>query len=165
MTVVTIYDKGNVFSPSVLDIDEKTIIDQFLSGIKTIAAISLATNYPTIASVTHSLVNGYKNLVSIALVTDYMFEGAQKAKDYLENRSLHLHLPFFDSLRDVLTCCLLLDQPKHLLLLLPPLLPLRLLLLPLLLKSQNPRRMKMKISDLISSDVGFYFHSVFAIIS
>lgn len=85
MTVQMIYDNGNIFAPSVLDIDEKTLIDNFLSGIKTIAAISLATNYPTLASVTHSLVNSYKNLISIALVTDYMFEGAQKAKDYLEN--------------------------------------------------------------------------------
>ncbi|PLW21941.1 hypothetical protein PCASD_07623 [Puccinia coronata f. sp. avenae] len=85
MTVVSIYDNGNVFSPSVLDIDEKTLIDQFLSGIKTIAAISLAINYPTVASVPHSLVNSYKNLIAIALTTDYMFEGAQKAKDYLDN--------------------------------------------------------------------------------
>jgi len=85
MTVVSIYDNGNVFSPSVLDVDEQTLIDQFLSGIKTVAAISLATNYPTLASVTHSLVNSYKNLIAIALTTEYIFEGAQKAKDYLEN--------------------------------------------------------------------------------
>merc|ERR1712137_508013 len=85
MTVVSIYDNGNVFSPSVLDVDEQTLIDQFLSGIKSLAAISLATNYPTLASVTHSLVNSYKNLIAIALTTEYIFEGAQKAKDYLEN--------------------------------------------------------------------------------
>lgn len=85
MTVVSIYDNGNVFAPSVLDIDESTLISQFLSGIKTIAAVSLAINYPTVASVPHSLVNSYKNLIAIALTTDYMFEGAQKAKDYLDN--------------------------------------------------------------------------------
>ncbi|MBW0524744.1 hypothetical protein O181_064459 [Austropuccinia psidii MF-1] len=85
MTVVSIYDNGNIFSPTVLDVDEQTLIDHFLSGIKTIAAISLAANYPTIASVPHSLVNSYKNLIAIALTTDYMFEGAQKAKDYLDN--------------------------------------------------------------------------------
>jgi len=85
MTVVQIYDQGNIFSPEVLDIDEKDLVDRFLSGIKTIAAISLALNYPTIVSVTHSLVNAYKNLISIALVTDYSFEGADKVKEYLEN--------------------------------------------------------------------------------
>lgn len=78
MTVVQIYDQGNAFAPDVLDVDEKDLIDRFMSGIKTIAAISLALNYPTIASVTHSLVNSYKNLIAIALATEYTFEGAEK---------------------------------------------------------------------------------------
>jgi len=85
MTVVQIYDQGNVFSPEVLDIDEQVLIDRFLSGIKTIAAISLALNYPTIVSVTHSLVNAYKNILAIALTTEYSFEGAEKIKEYLAN--------------------------------------------------------------------------------
>ncbi|KAI5990216.1 60S acidic ribosomal protein P0 [Pisolithus albus] len=85
MTVVQIFDSGNVFSPSVLDVDEKELIDRFMSGIKSIAAISLALHYPTIVSVMHSLVNSYKNLIAVALVTDYDFEGAEKAKAFLEN--------------------------------------------------------------------------------
>ncbi|KAG1866899.1 ribosomal protein L10-domain-containing protein [Suillus subluteus] len=85
MTVVQIFDSGNAFAPEVLDIDEKVLIDRFMSGIQTIAAISLALNYPTVVSVTHSLVNSYKNLIALCLSTDYMFEGAQKAKEYLEN--------------------------------------------------------------------------------
>lgn len=82
MTVVQIFDSGNVFSPDVLDIDEKDLLDRFLSGVKTIAAISLALNYPTIVSVTHTLVNAYKNLISLALVTEYSFEGAEKVRDF-----------------------------------------------------------------------------------
>ncbi|KAF8896573.1 60S acidic ribosomal protein P0 [Infundibulicybe gibba] len=85
MTVVQIFDQGNTFSPDVLDVDEKELIDRFLSGIKTIAAISLALNYPTIVSVIHSLVNSYKNLISISLATEYTFEGAEKVKEYLAN--------------------------------------------------------------------------------
>jgi len=85
MTVVQIFDQGNAFAPSVLDVEEKDLIDRFLSGIKSIAAISLALNYPTIASVSHSLVNSYKNLLAIALATEYTFEGAEKAKEYLAN--------------------------------------------------------------------------------
>ena len=50
----------------------------FLSGIKSIAAISLALKYPTIVSVSHSLVNSYKNLLAITLATEYTFEGAEK---------------------------------------------------------------------------------------
>jgi large subunit ribosomal protein LP0 len=78
MTVVQIFDQGNVFSPDVLDVSTDELIDRFLTGVKTIAALSLALNYPTIVSVTHSLVNAYKNLLAIALVTDYTFEGAEK---------------------------------------------------------------------------------------
>ncbi|KAF9048455.1 60S acidic ribosomal protein P0 [Panaeolus papilionaceus] len=85
MTVVQIFDQGNIFSPDVLDVDEQELIDRFLSGIKTVAAISLALNYPTIVSVTHSLVNAYKNLLAIALSTDYSFDAADKIKEYLAN--------------------------------------------------------------------------------
>jgi len=85
MTVIQIYDRGNAFPSSVLDVNEQELVDRFLSGIKTIAAISLALNYPTIVSVTHSLVNAYKNLIAVALTTEYTFEGAEKIKEYLEN--------------------------------------------------------------------------------
>jgi len=85
MTVVQIFDQGNAFAPEVLDIDEKELLDRFLSGIKTIAAISLALRYPTLVSVTHTLVNAYKNLLAVALATEYTFDGAEKIKEYLEN--------------------------------------------------------------------------------
>jgi large subunit ribosomal protein LP0 len=85
MTVVQIFDQGNAFAPDVLDVDEKELLDRFMSGIKSIAAISLALKYPTIVSVTHTLVNSYKNLIAIALATEYTFEGAEKAKEYLAN--------------------------------------------------------------------------------
>jgi len=85
MTVFQIYDKGNIFSPDVLDIDEQELVDRFLSGIKTIAAISLALNYPTIVSVSHTLVNAYKNILAISLATDYTFEASEKIKEYLAN--------------------------------------------------------------------------------
>lgn len=78
MSVVMIYDNGNCFESSVLDIDEKELVDRFLLGIKQVAAISLALNYPTLASVSHSLVNAYKNLIAVSLATEYEFEGSAK---------------------------------------------------------------------------------------
>jgi len=87
MTVVQIYDQGQAFAPSVLDIEESTLITQFLSGIKTIAAISLALNYPTLASVAHSLVNSYKNVLAVSLATEYTFDGSEKVKAYLADPS------------------------------------------------------------------------------
>ncbi|KIP11192.1 hypothetical protein PHLGIDRAFT_158971 [Phlebiopsis gigantea 11061_1 CR5-6] len=78
MTVVQIFDGGNVFPPDVLDISDQELLDRFTSGIKTIAAISLALNYPTLVSVAHSLVNAYKNLLAVSLATEYTFDGAEK---------------------------------------------------------------------------------------
>ncbi|KAL9714276.1 ribosomal protein P0 (A0) (L10E) [Leucoagaricus gongylophorus] len=85
MTVVQIYDSGNVFSPQVLDVSEDELIDRFLTGIKTIASISLALHYPTLVSITHSLVNSYKNVLAVSLGTEYTFEGSEKIKEYLAN--------------------------------------------------------------------------------
>jgi len=85
MTVVQIYQDGQIFSPEVLDIDSSELVDRFLKGIKTIASISLALNYPTIVSVVHELVNAYKNLLGVSLATEYTFEGSEKIKEMLEN--------------------------------------------------------------------------------
>jgi len=85
MTVVQIFDSGNTFSPEVLDVEEEELVNRFLSGIKTIAAISLALKYPTIVSVTHSLANAFKNLLAVSIATEYTFEGSEKVKEYLAN--------------------------------------------------------------------------------
>jgi large subunit ribosomal protein LP0 len=78
MSVVQIYDNGQTFGSEVLDVEEKVLVERFQLGIKQIACISLALNYPTIASVSHSLVNAYKNLLAVSLATDYEFEGSAK---------------------------------------------------------------------------------------
>jgi len=87
MTVIQIFSEGTSFPPSVLDIEEESLITQFLSGIKTIAAISLAAHYPTRASVPHSLVNGYKDVLSVAIAIDYQFPLAEKVFAYLADPS------------------------------------------------------------------------------
>lgn len=78
MTVVQIYDNGQTFGSDVLDVDEKVLLGNFAAGVKQMATISLALNYPTIASVMHTVVNGYKNLIAVSLATEYEFEGSAK---------------------------------------------------------------------------------------
>ena len=56
-----------------------------MSGVAQVASLSLASGYPTLASVPHSIVNAYKNVLAISIGTDYTFELAQKVKDYLAN--------------------------------------------------------------------------------
>lgn len=78
LTVVQVYDNGTVFHPSVLDIEEDSLVAQFVAGIKNIAAISLQIGYPTVASVPHSIINSYKNLLAVSIATEYTFPGAEK---------------------------------------------------------------------------------------
>jgi len=85
MTVLQVFSDGNAFAPSVLDIEESSLIEHYLSGIKTVAAISLAAHYPTPASIPHSLVNAYKELLAVAVTIDYKFPLASKTFEYLEN--------------------------------------------------------------------------------
>ncbi|CAO3563225.1 unnamed protein product [Mortierella alpina] len=87
LVVVQVYDQGTVFHPTVLDIEEETLVAHFVTGIKNIAAISLQIGYPTVASVPHSIINSYKNLLAISIATEYSFPGAEKIKAYLADPS------------------------------------------------------------------------------
>ncbi|KAF9936630.1 ribosomal protein P0 (A0) (L10E) [Mortierella antarctica] len=87
LVVVQVYDQGTVFHPTVLDIEEETLVAHFVAGIKNIAAISLQIGYPTVASVPHSIINSYKNLLAVSIATEYSFPGAEKIKAYLADPS------------------------------------------------------------------------------
>jgi large subunit ribosomal protein LP0 len=85
LEILAVYDDGSVFEPSVLDISEADLLSRFQAGINNVAAVSLAAQYPTLVSIPHSIINGYKNALSIALTTDYTFPAAQKVKDFLSD--------------------------------------------------------------------------------
>ena len=85
LTVVQVYDKGQVFPATILDITDDELIGHFVSAINTIASISLAAGYPTLPSVGHSVVNHYKNVLALSIATDYTFEGSEAIKDRLAN--------------------------------------------------------------------------------
>jgi large subunit ribosomal protein LP0 len=85
MGVSQIYDDGQTFDASVLDIEESQLLKAFTTAINTIATISLATGYPTLPSVIHSLVNSYKNVLAVAIETDYSWEGIEELKDRIAN--------------------------------------------------------------------------------
>ena len=73
LTVVQVYDKGQVFPATILDITDDELIGHFVSAINTIASISLAAGYPTLPSVGHSVVNHYKNALALSIATEYTF--------------------------------------------------------------------------------------------
>ncbi|EOD52206.1 60s acidic ribosomal protein p0 [Neofusicoccum parvum] len=85
MNVAQIYDNGQTFDSSVLDIEESQLLKTFGQAITTIASISLALNYPTLPSVMHSVVNAYKKVLSVAVETDYSWEAIEELKDRIAN--------------------------------------------------------------------------------
>ncbi len=85
LEVLEVYDKGAMYPSAVLDITNETLEAKFMSGVAQVASLSLASGYPTLASIPHSIVNAYKNVLAISIGTDYTFELAQKVKDYLAN--------------------------------------------------------------------------------
>merc|ERR1712213_45480 len=87
LLIENVYDSGTIFSPAILDITNEDIIARFMTGVRNIAAISLQIGYPTAASVPHSLINGFKKLLAIAVETDIDFEEANQTKEYLKDPS------------------------------------------------------------------------------
>jgi len=87
LKILQVYDSGTVFDPEILDITPEDLRSKFLEGVRNVAALSLAIGYPTVASAPHSIVNGLKNLIAVAVETDITFKAAEMAKEYLKDPS------------------------------------------------------------------------------
>lgn len=85
MGIAQVYDQGQTFPASVLDVGEEQLLASFTKCITTIASISLAMSYPTTPSVVHSIVNSYKNLISVALETEISWPAIEELKDRVAN--------------------------------------------------------------------------------
>jgi len=85
LAVQKVYDNGSVYDPKILDLKDEDLLKAFMAGVSNIAALSLAANYPTMASIPHSIINGYKNVLAIAIGTEYTFPLADKVKEAMKN--------------------------------------------------------------------------------
>jgi len=85
LQVLSVYDNGSVYDPSVLDLTDADILGKFRSGVNRIASLSLELGLPTLASLPHALSSAYKNVLSIGIETEFTFTEAQKIKDILAN--------------------------------------------------------------------------------
>ena len=72
------FEDGAIYDPKVLDIKDEDILDSVMVAITRIAAASLELGYPTLASIPHSVINGYKNVLAVSIATDYDFPLAEK---------------------------------------------------------------------------------------
>merc|ERR1711994_1043225 len=87
LVVNKVYDSGSIFDPTILDITDEDLKAHILGGIRNIAAVCLKIGYPTVASVPHSIINGMKNCMALAAVTDITFKEAETMKAYLADPS------------------------------------------------------------------------------
>jgi len=72
--VQTVYENGSIYPVHILDITREELVAKFLSGVRRIAAISLAVGYPNATSVPYSIINGFKKLLAISLASGYTFK-------------------------------------------------------------------------------------------
>jgi large subunit ribosomal protein LP0 len=83
LVIHNVIESGAVYSPKVLDLTDADINNAIIAGVNNVASISLATGYLTLAAVPHSIINSYKNVLAIAVETDYSFPHADKVKALL----------------------------------------------------------------------------------
>ncbi|KAJ8647466.1 hypothetical protein MRB53_000489 [Persea americana] len=87
LVVLSVYDNGSVFSPEVLDLTEDDLVDKFAAGVSMVTSLSLALSFPTLAAAPHMFINAYKNVLAVAIATEYSFPQAEEVKEYLKDPS------------------------------------------------------------------------------
>lgn len=109
-----IYEKGNVFSPKVLDIKDDDMTESITavlqelqalsigieyptdlsepyhmanvkSALEDIAAVSLEIGYPTEVSLPHSIKNGLGDLINLSIEMEYTIKEAESVKEMIAN--------------------------------------------------------------------------------
>jgi len=75
--VTHVYEGGSVYESSVLDLTKEDLYAKFFSGVRKIAALSLAIGYPTTASLPHILSGAFRKLLYISAASGYEFKEAK----------------------------------------------------------------------------------------
>ncbi|XP_042526346.1 60S acidic ribosomal protein P0-like [Dipodomys spectabilis] len=87
LIIQQVFDNGSIYNPEVLDITEDALHSCFLEGVCNVASVCLQIGYPTVASILHSIINGYKRVLALSVETDYTFPLAEKVKAFLTDPS------------------------------------------------------------------------------
>jgi len=85
LQMIAVYDEGAAMDASFIEMSDEVILSKFLVGIGNVASLSMGLNFPSLASFPHVVMNGFKNLLSVALGTEYSFEQAEIVKQMAAN--------------------------------------------------------------------------------
>jgi large subunit ribosomal protein LP0 len=75
-----VYDNGSFYSATILDMTEDIMTQNFFAGVNQVAALSLALQYPTEASLPHSFAYAFKMLLALTCSTGITFAQAEEFK-------------------------------------------------------------------------------------
>lgn len=87
LTIRSIYDAGEIFKPSVLDITDEDLLSHVKTGIENVAAVSLSTGYWTQPAVPHLLLRAVKDVVRASVGADYDMPQSRELRDFLNDPS------------------------------------------------------------------------------
>ncbi|BAM38804.1 60S acidic ribosomal protein P0 [Theileria orientalis strain Shintoku] len=85
LKVEKIYDSGAISDASVLDVTDDEILDVMHLGVSYANAMARQLGYPTVLSVDHSMLEGFKNCMALVVDSDYVFPQMEALKNFLEN--------------------------------------------------------------------------------
>jgi large subunit ribosomal protein LP0 len=80
-----VYNGGFVYGADLLEMTDRDVLSKFAVGLSNIAAIGLQIGYPTLASVPHTIVKAFKNLVAVGVQTNYSFGPVDSVKERIKN--------------------------------------------------------------------------------
>ena len=80
-----VFDKGAIYDPAVLDLTNAVVQGKFSQSARNVAAMSIACNYPTMASLPHSFALGVKMCAALigGAESTYAFEKGKHALAFL----------------------------------------------------------------------------------
>jgi large subunit ribosomal protein LP0 len=81
--VKQVYDDGKTYGVEVLKLTEADLLAKFFEGVTRVASVSLQLGWPSIASLPHLLINGYKRVAAISLEIDYDMAQTRELKALL----------------------------------------------------------------------------------
>jgi len=80
LKLTTCYDEGLVFDAKLLSVNKSHVYKAFGEGVGNVAALSLATGFPTLPAFPHVVAGGFRNLLAVSLSTDYTFKQSEGLK-------------------------------------------------------------------------------------
>ena len=85
LTVVGLYDDGNLYGPEILDISNAVLESKFAQAFKNVAGVSVAVGYVNKASAPHLVGAAFKNIASIAVALDIKMKQIEEIQTLLSD--------------------------------------------------------------------------------